>query len=235
MNSYNKKNKQNTEFDKIRAKSLELAKIDLNKELNTDIKVIEIIKTIRALDKTRSLLAKRLREISHHFFPRLAKSDIDIDELVQKIEERIKTNNIEEAGATLDESSKKLLNLLIGEIKNKTKEKEKLIKHIKELLERYCPRLVKLAGPIITAELIEHAGSLKRLASWPASTIQVLGAEKALFKHLIFKTKPPKYGVLYQHPLVQEAKQKDKGKVARRLADKIVIAARQDFFSKHKV
>ncbi|HII72111.1 TPA: C/D box methylation guide ribonucleoprotein complex aNOP56 subunit, partial [Candidatus Woesearchaeota archaeon] len=70
----------------------------------------------------------------------------------------------------------------------------------------------------------------EKMALMPASTIQLLGAEKALFRHMTTGAKPPKFGVIINHPLVTKAKKPDKGKVARTMADKISLAAKIDFF-----
>ncbi|MBI5391799.1 ATP-binding protein, partial [Candidatus Woesearchaeota archaeon] len=93
-----------------------------------------------------------------------------------------------------------------------------------------CPNLSTTATSLIGARLISHAGSLKRLAELPSSTVQVLGAEKSLFRHLKTGSKPPRFGVLFQHPLVAEAAENLKGKTARKLASKISIAVKQDYF-----
>ncbi|MFC1801226.1 C/D box methylation guide ribonucleoprotein complex aNOP56 subunit, partial [Nanoarchaeota archaeon] len=94
--------------------------------------------------------------------------------------------------------------------------------------KKYCPNLLELCGSTIGSGLIELAGSLKRLATFPSSTVQLLGAEKALFRHIRTGARSPKHGLILQHPLVQNAK--EKGKAARALADKISLASRLDFF-----
>jgi len=83
---------------------------------------------------------------------------------------------------------------------------------------------------LIGAKLLEHAGSLKRMAEMPSSTIQILGAEKALFRHLKTGSRPPKYGVLLGHSIVQQMPKAKQGKAARVLADKISLAVRIDYF-----
>ena len=81
------------------------------------------------------------------------------------------------------------------------------------------------------ARLIALTGGLVNLAKMPASTIQVLGAEKALFRSLKTGTRPPKHGIIFQHTLIHEAKRWQRGKVARAIAGKLAIAARTDAFS----
>ena len=98
-------------------------------------------------------------------------------------------------------------------------------------MNSYAKNLSNIAGATIGAKLIAAASGLKQLAFMPASTIQLLGAEKALFRHLRNKRiNGPKYGHIYQHPLVKKTPAKHKGKVARSLAAKLSLAARADYF-----
>ncbi|MDD5023386.1 MAG: hypothetical protein PHU63_04420 [Candidatus ainarchaeum sp.] len=97
-----------------------------------------------------------------------------------------------------------------------------------------CPNLTHVGGASIAAKLIAHVGSLKRLALMPASTIQVIGAERALFKHLKNrKVRPPKHGILFQHPIISNSPKKVRGKIARTLAAKLASAAKADAFTKN--
>lgn len=112
--------------------------------------------------------------------------------------------------------------------------RKRLEKYIETLMNDVAPNVSNIAGPILGARLIAKAGTLDRLASFPSSTIQVLGAEKALFKHIVKGTPPPKHGMLLQHPLVSSAAQSERGRVARVLAAKLAIAARVDRFSPGK-
>ncbi len=92
-----------------------------------------------------------------------------------------------------------------------------------------APNLSALAGPVLAARLISRAGSLKRLAEMPSSVIQVMGAEKALFKHLHGKAPSPKHGIIYRHPAILGTPKKLRGRMARTLAAKLAIAARLDY------
>ena len=93
-----------------------------------------------------------------------------------------------------------------------------------------APNLTALIGEIVGSKLISHSGSLTNLAKYPASTIQILGAEKALFRALKQKTKTPKYGLLYNTTFIGRAIGKNKGKISRYLANKCAMAARLDNF-----
>jgi len=90
------------------------------------------------------------------------------------------------------------------------------------------PNLSSLLGPELSARLVAQAGGLDRLARLPASTVQVLGAERAFFEHLRGRAPPPRHGLLFLHPAVQSASRAERGKLARALAGKVAIAARLD-------
>lgn len=109
-------------------------------------------------------------------------------------------------------------------------EKKELTQFIEKEMVAEFPNFSVLATPIIGAKLLSSAGSKKRLCFMPASTIQVLGAEKALFAHIRRDAKSPKHGHLFNHPLMQKLPRFKRGKVARILAGKLAIALKQDYF-----
>lgn len=91
-----------------------------------------------------------------------------------------------------------------------------------------APNLTILIGELVAAKLIAHSGSLMNLAKQPASTIQILGAEKALFRALKTKKNTPKYGLIYNASVVGQAKANLKGKISRTLANKCALCVRYD-------
>jgi len=97
-------------------------------------------------------------------------------------------------------------------------------------VQAMAPNLSALAGPILAARLISRAGGLSRLAKMPSSRVQVMGAEKSLFKHLKGQAPSPKHGIIFRHPAVIGSSKKLRGRVARTLAAKLAIAARLDHF-----
>ncbi|MGA9840087.1 MAG: hypothetical protein WBE40_05940 [Thermoplasmata archaeon] len=99
---------------------------------------------------------------------------------------------------------------------------------VKAAVPRRTPNLSALLGPDLAARLLAHARGLDRLARLPASTIQVLGAERAFFEHLRGNAPPPRHGLLFLHPSIQSASRYERGKLARTLAGKVAIAARLD-------
>lgn len=122
------------------------------------------------------------------------------------------------------------LNELNALVRTISHEREQLIAHLERTLAKTMPNTVAVAGGVITAKLLSASGGSARLATLPASTVQLLGAEQALFRFLKRQdTKPPKYGYLYNHPAVQAVPQRNRGKMARALANAVAIAARVDF------
>ncbi|MDG6898296.1 MAG: hypothetical protein JRN24_01015 [Nitrososphaerota archaeon] len=109
-------------------------------------------------------------------------------------------------------------------------ERDKLATYVEGAMRKIAPNVTGVAGATIGARLMAKAGGLDRLAIMPASTIQILGAEKALFRALRTGSRPPKHGILFQHQEVHTAPKWQRGKIARTLANKIAIAARIDLY-----
>ena len=99
---------------------------------------------------------------------------------------------------------------------------------VSDAVQSLAPNLSALAGPILAARLVSRAGGLSRLAGMPSSRLQVMGAEKSLFKHLKGHAPSPKHGIIYRHPAVVGSPRRLRGRVARSLAAKLAIAARLD-------
>jgi RNA processing factor Prp31 len=107
----------------------------------------------------------------------------------------------------------------------------KLHDYLSAKMSAVAPNLSTLIGEVVGARLISHAGSLTNLAKYPASTVQILGAEKALFRALKTKGNTPKYGLIFHSSFIGRAQQKNKGRISRYLANKCSIASRIDCFS----
>jgi len=102
--------------------------------------------------------------------------------------------------------------------------------HVDEQMKEEAPNISAILGTAVGDRVLAHAGSLKRLATMPACTIHILGAEKALFRSLKTGANPPKHGILFQHATVHAAPRWQRGKIARAVAAKAAIAARVDVF-----
>merc|ERR1711981_1490096 len=103
--------------------------------------------------------------------------------------------------------------------------------YLRSKMKCVAPNLAALIGDVVGARLISHAGSLTNLAKYPASTVQILGAEKALFRALKKRGNTPKYGLIFHSTFIGRAAQKNKGRISRYLANKCSIATRLDCFS----
>ena len=110
-----------------------------------------------------------------------------------------------------------------------------VLQFIEEETAQLMPNFTKIASPQIAGKMLAKATSLQRLALMPSSGIQLLGAEKSLFRHMKHGGKPPKHGILYQHSLVKRVSKRNKGKMARTLAGKLSIALKEDYFGKKDI
>lgn len=213
-----------------------LTKQDIKASVSDDLLIMQTIASINELDKVSNLLSKRVREWYELYFPELSHQIKDhakfVDILVHKSKkELIKELNFSEEnlmGANLDLQHVEEIKLLAKEVLEIYSLRKKHEFYLEKVMKKYCPNLLELAGATIGAKLMEMGRGLKHLALLPASTIQLLGAEKALFRHIRTGAKSPKYGIIINHPLVQNSK--EKGRAARVLADKISLCARLDFF-----
>merc|ERR1711860_330187 len=111
--------------------------------------------------------------------------------------------------------------------------RKELAKYLQDKMGNVAPNLAALIGDTVGARLISHAGSLTNLAKYPASTVQILGAEKALFRALKKKGNTPKYGLIFHSSFIGRAAAKNKGRISRFLANKCSIASRIDCFAEH--
>lgn len=133
-------------------------------------------------------------------------------------------------GGIITEESLDTIRQLAEEVLAQSSVREKLEEHVEVMMDKVAPNIKQLLTASVGARLIARAGGLNKLAILPASTIQVLGAEKALFRALRSGADPPKHGLLFQHAMVHSAPRWQRGKIARALASKLAIAARIDLF-----
>lgn len=220
-------------------KHLAETKRKIRESVKDDSLVIQSISCIDELAKVQSILIKRLREWYELYAPEFSRFCSDNDAFVKGITEKAKKelleglniNEDESMGASLSKDDVDEILELAGLLKEVFKARKRQEQYVERLMKKLCPNITAVAGPLIGAKLIAASGSLKRLSELPASTVQLLGAERALFRHLRNKAnKSPRHGFIVQHPLISSASQKDHGKIARALADKISIAAKVDYF-----
>lgn len=207
-----------------------------------DKHLIQAINSIDEIDESISKLIERIREWYALYFPEmdLIKNNETYIKLIyeNKTKEEIvnaKSDAFPEDMLDIEEDVNpedlEIMNNYAKSIYELQQTRKNIINYIDVKMESIAPNLRLLVGSSLGAKLISHAGGLKRLASYPSSTVQIMGAEKALFRHLKSGDRPPKYGLIYQHPQVRGAKWWNRGKIARILAGRISLAARKDVFT----
>lgn len=207
-----------------------------------DKHLIQAINSIDEIDESISKLIEHIREWYALYFP-----EMDViknnETYVRLIAENKTKEKIIEAkpdvflidsdyDEEINQSDLDIMNNYANSIYELQKSRKSIENYIEDKMESLAPNLKLLVGASLGAKLISHAGGLKRLATYPSSTVQIMGAEKALFRHLKSGDRPPKYGLIYQHPQIRGAKWWNRGKIARMLASKISLACRKDIFTK---
>ena len=235
--------------------SLAVTRHKLRREaLKRDLMAIQAIRAIDDLDKTINLFASRLREWYSIHFPELddlVKEHEEYAALVSRLGPReaftvenlaklgIKGGRAERIAKVAGESiGADISELDLGKIREFSnlvlrlyEIRRDLSEYLEHVMKEVAPNVTELVGPLLGARLLSLAGSLADLAKLPASTIQVLGAEKALFRALRTGGRPPKHGVIFQYPDIHRSPKWQRGKIARALATKLAIAARADHYT----
>ncbi len=219
-----------------------------------DMLAAQGIRAIDDIDKVINLFAARIREWYGLHFPELdnllkehfdyirvvyelgLRDNMRVEELRELGFSQGKAERIAEAarksmGASIAEFDIKPIRLLAKITLDLYKLRDDIAEYIRVIMKEVAPNITALVGALLGARLISLAGGLDNLAKLPASTIQVLGAEKALFRALRTGGRPPKHGIIFQFPEIHRAPRWQRGKIARALAGKLAIAARVDAFT----
>ncbi|XP_048021478.1 nucleolar protein 56 [Megalobrama amblycephala] len=232
------------------------AKVKFNVN-RADNMIIQSIALLDQLDKDINTFSMRVREWYGYHFPELIKIVSDnssycklaklignrkelSEESLEALEEI--TMDSAKAQAILDASRSSmgmdispidLINIesFSSRVVSLTKYRQELQEYLRSKMGQVAPNLAALIGDVVGARLISHAGSLTNLAKYPASTVQILGAEKALFRALKTRGNTPKYGLIFHSTFIGRAAAKNKGRISRYLANKCTIASRIDCFS----
>ncbi|MDR4491026.1 MAG: hypothetical protein R2685_09020 [Candidatus Nitrosocosmicus sp.] len=167
--------------------------------------------------------AGRRENITKEFLTTLDIPDNRIDIIIQ--------TSLRSKGGKITDENLVILQSLATQVISLNQIRKTLEQHVESTMEEVAPNLRELLTASVGARLIAKAGSLKRLASLSSSTIQILGAEKALFRTLKTGANPPKHGLLFQHPVIHSAPKWQRGKLARAISAKAAIAARVDLFN----
>jgi nucleolar protein 56 len=235
--------------------SIELAKMKVKTTVERrDLLVAQAVQTVDDLDKSLNVFMSRVREWFGLHYPELDRM-VDKHETYARLvanlgtRENFTAENLEKEGLPKAKSQKlakvaaasmgaDLGDVDLTQIQDMCRSvlelygvRQSLEKYVDSVMEEVAPNTKVIGGSLVGARLLALAGGLMNLAKLPASTIQVLGAEKALFRSLKTKARPPKHGIIFQHPLIHDAKRWQRGKIARALAGKLAIAARVDAFS----
>jgi nucleolar protein 56 len=218
-----------------------------------DLHIIQSINALDELDKIINVVGARMREWYGLHFPELdnlIQSLLAYAEIVTKAgpRENITRQIIENAGmhdrkieiiidaakrskgGDITQENLVIVKKIAEEVISHSELRKILADHIEAAMGLVAPNIKNLLTASVGARIIAKAGSLSRLAILPASTIQVLGAEKALFRSLKTGTRPPKHGLIFQHPLIHSAPKWQRGKIARAIASKVAIAGRVDLY-----
>ncbi len=220
----------------LREAMIVLGKLRMKRAFQPVDHIIQGVRTLDDITHTSNRLMERLRDWYSLHFPELARM-VDPARYLDLVAEHGRREDMpvefaDSVGADLDVSDLKAVQDLARLAADVQLRRSSLEDYLEEKMAEVAPNVSDLAGPIIGARLLSIAGGLEELAKMPASTIQLLGAEKALFRHLRKGTKPPKHGILFQHPWVHKAPYWQRGVIARALAAKLAIAARADAYTK---
>ncbi|HOW13640.1 NOP5/NOP56 family protein [Methanosarcina sp.] len=222
--------------------TLETVKLQVSQALTPDQRIVQAVEALDDINETTNSLSERLFEWYGGYFPESGLNGESLAVFVAKYGSRenippedplyLKAQN--SMGAKLEAADELLLKSFAESVCSLYERRKQIEAYIESSMETLAPNLTALAGPMLGARLISIAGSLEKLAAFPSSTIQVIGANKALFKHLRARAPSPKHGIIYSHPLINTSPWWVRGKVARALAAKLSLAARIDFYSAKK-
>lgn len=234
--------------------TVQLAKVAVSVAVGRrDLYAVQTVRAIDDLDKMLNLFAGRIREWYGLHFPELDRLLEKHETYVRLVTDLGKRENFtksqlvkegipQDRAAAIEEAAKRSMGADIADediewLKSFCKDWLELLKfrgkaegYIEKVMNQVAANMTSMVGPILSARLISIAGGLENLAKMPASTVQVLGAEKALFRSLKTGARPPKHGVIFQHGAIHQSPRWQRGKIARALSGKLAIAARLDYF-----
>lgn len=208
--------------------NVELTKLKIKHGFKRDKLIIQAVQNLEEMNKILNIMYERLREWYGFYYPESTKKMQDMEKFAE-----IAGNSRHESSMGYDLSPEDLaiIKKAGAEMQSMIGYRNNLNYYLEDVMDVIAPNLSSVAGVVVGAKLISAAGSLERLAKMTSSTIQLLGAERALFRHLRSGAKPPKYGYILQHAMMSQIPAQNRGKLARALAGKITIAAKVDFNS----
>jgi nucleolar protein 56 len=219
------------ETKELNKNAISVAVKKISKSYSPDKMIIQAVQALTEEEHCINIEYERLRDFLWRYYPELIDKIKDVEQLTSLLIKGVEAPS-NSMGYELNKQELGLIKSYSMIVKEHLKVIKVLEGFIKEQTSRIAPITSKTATPLLTAKLMTLAGSFKSLALMPASTIQLLGAEKALFRHLRSRARPPKHGIILSHSRVQTAK--NKGKAARQLANEIMKSVRIDYFGGRK-
>jgi nucleolar protein 56 len=238
----------------VRDVSLELSKTAIAEATTKrDLYAIQTVRSIEDLDKILNLLAGRVREWYGLHFPELDRLVEKHDSYVRLVHSlgtrdsfsydaltklgipqdratQISASAEKSSGAEMSVSDLEWLREVCGAVLELYSLREHAEKYTDKIMGEVAPNMTSVLGAVLSAKLISMAGGLENIAKMPSSTLQVLGAEKALFRTLKTGARPPKHGIIFQYAPIHQSPKWLRGKIARAVAGKLAIAARMDAY-----
>ena len=221
----------------------ELTKQNISKMEKRDKLIMQVISAVNDMDKVLNSMSERLREWYGLHYPEYKPKEHEkFAEAVAKFGKRENFENFKNSmGMQLRDEDLETLKMYADNLSRLYKERASLEKYLTKACKEEMPNVSAVVGELLAARLLALAGGLERMAKMPSSTLQLLGAEKSLFRALKEKrrgdrnsreARVPRFGILFTHPDISGAPNEQRGKIARLLAAKISIAARTDFYTK---
>ncbi len=237
--------KDDSELNKFLAQvGAEMTKTAIAKSEKRDKLIMQTISAINDLDKILNTMSERLREWYGLHYPELKIAEHErFAESVAKFGRRENFEKFTSSmGMQLRDEDVENLKMYAENLSHLYKERTELEKYIEKICKEEMPNTSAVVGELLAARLLVLAGGLEKMAKMPSSTLQLLGAEKSLFRALkekrrqhgrdVKETRVPRFGILFTHPDISGAPNEQRGKIARLLAAKVSIASRMDFYSK---
>ena len=229
--------------------SLNIAYNEITKEKiresvkSNDVMIVESINSLEEIEETTGKLIERLREWCTPYLPELEKLS-NHETYARIISENTSRENIAESGVLdntnvilsenydvdIGDSDLEIIKAFASSLHSLYETRKTLEEYIDVKIKEVAPNMYDVAGANLSAKLIAHTNGLENLAKLPSSTVQIIGAEKAIFRHLKTGENPPKHGLIFQHPSIRGSNWWVRGKLARAVANKITIASRKDAF-----
>ncbi|MFB6204350.1 MAG: NOP5/NOP56 family protein [Candidatus Nanohaloarchaea archaeon] len=222
----------------IRDRAIERTRESLKQAADRDRLMMKAVDMLDQVNNDLNAEMERLRDWYAIHFPELEDEIGDSEDFVNILSRGVRRDELDafssmaedSTGAELLEEDYRILEKTVETVEKKFEYREDLEEYIQSVAEEETPNLSALLGPLLTARLLSLAGGLEDMAKKPSSTVQMLGAEKALFRYLRGEGTPPKHGILFQHEFISSLPDSERGKMARFLANKAVIAARLDAY-----